>query len=442
MSRQLKVSEVTLKNFKAVREGTLHFVNTTFLRGKNGAGKTTVLQLLDFLIAGETGVKIPQMIKEGAAQAEAEITLVDDQGREYNFSWEIKKLKSGKEKITGKVIGPEGRIADPQALLGAYIKPIDIGKFLSNQATEAGRRKNMKEVFEPLLGLDLSGMDLEQKEAEEERKETRRDLKDKMARLDGAGLRWEELAQDLPPEKNTDELNKRLASAYQINSDIQKAEQASAEAEEKIKDAEAKIRSLQEEINKQKGIRVRADNFLAENYPIDPTQVQAEIEEANQYNSRLRVMATYKPDAEKIPNLKERDEELTSKIEALRKQKQELVHAAASSGKMPDILSLRLNEKDQVELWAKDDRGTLVPFHDLQVQKSYQVLLLCWLMAHITKERNFAALPVTDGSLLDPDNMERLIKLCEEYGLQLVVELVPAYEPLSGLVELEREMEY
>jgi hypothetical protein len=160
----MKLIGISITNIRKIRAAELDFngMNLVEVRGKNGAGKSTVIDSILFLFSGSRA--IPSGV---VTSGEARGVIVGTVG-EYT----VRRVISADDKTTLSVEGPEGKIAKPQDFLDSLA-----GQFLDPEQFRALPSLSKRAVALSHAGLDFTSIDRQIAEAEEERTLSGRALK-------------------------------------------------------------------------------------------------------------------------------------------------------------------------------------------------------------------------------------------------------------------------
>src|SRR5579859_4935762 len=91
----MKISKLTLRNFRAFKEAVVQFPSSGVLMiaGANNSGKTALLSGIDAMLGSNLGPETPHYGSDGPAQIEARFTL-DDTERDTLISGAGNEIKS------------------------------------------------------------------------------------------------------------------------------------------------------------------------------------------------------------------------------------------------------------------------------------------------------------------------------------------------------------
>lgn len=301
-STSMKIISLEAENVKKIKTVLIKpDGSTVLLTGKNGAGKSSVLDCIEMALRG--GKTIPaEPIRHG--EDDARIVLETE-------NWIITRTFTAAGKSYLKVTNSEGTPAtSPQKLLdevcGKFsFKPIS---FIEQGRTEAGRKEQRKALME-VTGLNFDGIDANIASV----KSQRSDAKKEKERLEHAANAIAKVA-DLPVEEVsvtelTEKLQKAMSSNATRNELIGKMETSSdciAANEDAVNDAIEAMAILEERLAVAKASIVECEkkNKAHEDFvtattknlaeEIDTDAIGLEMEELSNTNAYIRQNAEKK----------------------------------------------------------------------------------------------------------------------------------------------------
>lgn len=394
----MKVIRLEAENIKRLEaiditpEG--HLVEIT---GKNGAGKTSVLDALWWALAG-TGTIQSQPIRRGQERARIKLDLGD-----LIITRRFNKQEDGSFTTSVTVENADGaRYPSPQSMLDALVgsltfDPLDF------------TRKKAKDQFETLkrlTGLDFA--DIEKANAEDyaERTIVNRRVRD----LRGVAASLEQGLPDEEPQKADEAgLIKQLVEASAWNLAIEKDRASRQTVQERIEGIQTRIRNLTEEMH---GLQAKQATLPELATPVDAAAISARLDEAkaanevyDQWEERNRILTQAEAgDAEA--------EVLSARMEKRNADKRQMI----AETKMPvDGLGFG----DGVVLLHEQ------PFD----QGSDAEQLRASIAIAAAANPKLRVIRVRDGSLLDDDLMALLTEFATEHDMQVWVETVSSGRP-------------
>ena len=414
----MKIISLTASNVKRLRaveirpEGSLVVIG-----GKNGAGKTSVLDSVSATLGGaKLCPKVP--IRRGQTTAEARVVLDD---LVVIRRWTQSSSTLCVETRDG------ARYKSPQKILddlGAqFMDPLE---FLRLDA------KKQLQMLQELVGLDLTELEGKRAYAFESRRDTNRQLKAEQSRLDGMAnyddtpddpVSVADLMQELERRRVVNETNERarrqvefdtkrlttelagaqsreealVAEVTQLRADLEAAEADLREAEQARADAHATLDRMKSE----------SKGYLAAIVDEETDELSEQIRGAEDVNRKVRENALRQVQAENVQQLKEQSEEWTAKIEAFDAERLATIEAA----------------EFPVEGLGVGDDGVTFNGLPLQQASGAEQLRVSVAMA-LAMNRKLPVLLIRDGSLLDEDNLALVAEMAEEADAQVWIERV------------------
>ena len=416
------------------------------ITGKNGQGKTSVLDAIWWALGGGNAVQ-SKPIRKGATEAMIRLDLGEfTVTRTFKFK-EIKN-EDGTKTVTDelttqlKVENKEGfRPSSPQKMLDGMLgqlsfDPLEFARMDAKEQFDALRRFVPGVNFEDLKVAEEKDMALRRdKQRDYDREhaagtaikvpddapEAPVDDTDLMAKLTSAGEhnaaietekgRREHARQEIArmhAQARTQQDNERKR-IEESREHIKRIEQVIALAEQNIADLEARVQEMDEAL---------AAEPLPLKDPIDTEKLAADITEQRRLMDGYRLRKRKEDHIAAALRLKDEVDAITAAIEARRKAKREAIAAA----KMP------------VEgLGFGDSVVTMdgIPFDQASDAERLRVSVAL-AMAGNPKLR---VIRIRDGSLLDSDSLGLIAKMAEEKDMQVWLESVDSKRPGAIVME-------
>lgn len=378
----LTIVKLTASNVKRLRAVTIApDGNLVVLSGRNGQGKTTVLDCIEYAIGGKD-VICAEPVRRGEDSAEIVCDLGDLVVR--------RRFVAGGG-TTVEVTDRNGlRFPSPQKVLDELYGRLSFDPLaFARQAP-----KEQMETLRGLLGLDFSESDRRHEALFGERTLVNRELKAVEARLKA-----------LPELPNTPA---SPVSAADLVAEIQRAQARNAEVTRKrdrLAAIEARAKALQAELDAlgEEWKRISAEDLTT----IDTAPMTQRLGEVEQINNRVRHNAQRTELAREVDSKQAKSEELTKQIDAVKASKAERIAAA----KMP-VPGLGFGES-----------GVTLNGLPLQ-QASAAEQLRVSVAIGIAMNPRLRVLLIRDASLLDHDSMRLVAEMARDAGAQLWLEVV------------------
>lgn len=406
--RVINLRAKNIKNLTAVEITPSE--DAVILRGKNGAGKSAVI---DSIFMALTGTKIDRPIREGENKAVIEVDL-----GEYT----VVKTYTPKGSYL-KVSSKNGSsFASPQAMLDKLL-----GTLSFDPLHFVGLRPPAQRIIlMDLAGLNFDEIDRKRQELFEQRTFVNRQARDMEGILKGMIPG----SVDLPHEEISISDKVELLKKIQHNNDgwidwsnrvaqkggaVDGLEDDIHATDNEIESLEVQIKELKE-INKARGISISERKhelwILKKQEPDHPTaediiKTENNITKAEQTNTKIRAAQAYKTQKSTLAEFETRSEKLTKAIAQCDTEKQGQIVAA----NMP------------IEGLAVDDEQML--YHNLPVsQLSTGEQIRVSTSIAMALNPDLRVLCVREGSLLDEEGMQAIQQQAKDNDFQLWIERV------------------
>jgi len=390
----MKVIKFTIENYKALK-GKHEFEpngDSFFLIGGNGKGKTSAGQaMIDILTK-----KFPsQPVTEGEKEGYIEFTL-------DNESKLFAKFTNGKKPKVEFITEQGYKVGSPKELmadLAGTAANFNIEEFL-NLAP-----KPRREMLERIQGIDMNALNEEEKEAMENRKLLKRQLKDQEARVTSYD---KELVGKEPVKSN--DLVEELETMNKFNDAIVTYNNRVESLDSEVEDIDAEIerlKTLRKEKNKQiKEIKTKLkDKEPYSQSKID--EVKEKLSNADDYNAKVEVANRIHKEAQQVRVLVDQVEDADNKVKEVRETKENLLQ----ENPLP---------AEGLE-WTADGDLLLdgLPFESNQIATSRKVIAGLQIAETLLGDIKYIHF---DASVLDKDSADEVVDWAEEKGLQLCLE--------------------
>lgn len=394
------------------------------ITGRNGAGKTSVLDAIWWAVAGTSNVQA-EPIRKG--QTKAHIRL--DMG-EVIVTRSFAKREDGSTGSTIVVENADGaRHTSPQKMLDGWL-----GK-LTLDPLEFARMKP-KEQFDALKGL-VPGYDFEQMAGLDKRDYDKRTDVNRRAKEAATLAQAIEIPEAMPTEK-VDEagLVQEIGEVGAFNAELERRAERRVGTEEEacslnnsaINDRERAAR-LRKEAEELEGNAVTADEQAAAlraklaaaeplPQPKDAAEVTARLQKAKADNALIDRAALRKSHLETAAKLEAEAKALTASLE----EREAAKKAAIGAAKLP------------VEGIEFGDGMIMLNGNPFEQASDAERLRTSIAIAMAGNPR-IRVIRVRDGSLLDEDGMKLVAAMAEEHGYQVWLEAVDASGKTGIVIE-------
>ena len=391
----MKIIQLTAENIKKLKvvdiTPTKDFIQIT---GKNGSGKTSVLDAIWWALAGKDAIQ-GQPIRKGEHKAMIRLNLGEC----------VVTRRFTESGTTLVVENCDGfRAASPQAMLDAIIghlafDPLEFSRMDAKKQFDA-----LKVIAD--VGVDLEALTKEDENDKNRRRDITRDIKTLQGQLAGIVYPF-----DAPDEEvNVGDLIKELGELENRNTIVLENERAREKYEARIKEIDATIEDLQAKIADLKEAKVRG-HAMIDALPAmtakSTDSVKAQIAGAQEINKGVAA--------------KKQNGELNAKIalmqnnvdviETILKERESIRAKALLESKMP-INGLTLGDK---EVLYRD-----IPFDQLSAAEQLRVSVAIAMAAN----PKLKVIRIKDGSLLDDASLKIIQEMAAEREYQVWCERV------------------
>lgn len=410
-----KILNLKVENFKRIQLFE-HYPdpNTNIISGKNGSGKSSVLDAISWAIGGKKNVDdTPQPIRNGEKKAEINIELNDLIIR--------RSITPSGDRI--EVLRRDGTpVNTPQKVLDSLYGAISFDPL---KFKDMSSKDQLKLLFNAISSeVSYEDLENEKKQYLEERKELNREVK-----------KLQMYIENFPPYTD-EELNLTAVSGSEILTEIDRVnelidkknklsntlENLRAEAianKKKIENLYLQIKEL-EKRNIQIIVQGKAYSEQYDQIVIDKdiNELKENLKNIEQYQKKYNKIQDYKKTHAELTEITNKAVDADTKIKQVEAKKMEIFQNA----QLP-IGDLSFNDDT---LTYKD-----IPFSQLSTSEK---LRLSFLISCVVNPK-LKVMLIRDGSLLDKENMELLKKIAEYFNVQIWVEVVDDNEQVGIILE-------
>jgi DNA repair exonuclease SbcCD ATPase subunit len=400
----MKMIGLQIENLRKIRAAQLDFDghNLIQIRGRNEAGKSTVIQAIEMLLGGKKAVP-GEVVTHGETRASV-VGQIDH--------YTVKRTIKGDNTYLTVESSESGKVASPQDFLSRIA-----GQFIDPQAFASMDGPGKRAAVIEYLGIDFTAIDAEIGKAEVDRTVASRRLK-----------AFGEL-KPLPKPAQTnltpiETLMKALNEAEETNAAIAERNKDRTETANKlgrVKDAitqytQARIALVQQladldaKIKDAEGQRERGTKILEGKGEIEPSvsteEIRAQITAVNTAGEVVRAYNDYLKKREERDTVKKEHDDLTANIEAMRKKKADMVTNAAI------IPGLTITETGLFYNGNTDENWS----------DSESLMISLMVAAKLSGELKMVY--IKRGESLDPDSLAEVAKFAKENDMQVIIEIV------------------
>lgn len=409
------------------------------LKGRNGAGKSSVLDALFWSLGGQLEGEV---VRNGADAAEVELRFDD-------YLIRRRQAKGKKPALDVKSADGKAKFASPTALLAGFVGAVERRTFSAKSA------KDRAAVLRQLApGLDCADLDAERARVYEERTGVNRDAKTLRAQAEGVVVPAEppQLLEeidvaaiaakkgDVERVKAENARLRRLAAdvgheTARVENMVAAAERDVQAAQQALERAKATLQQRRTDLEVQRRQEERARSTAADLVDPDTTEIDTEIAEARSHNIAVATARRIAEDRRRALEQRARLEQQAAEREVAAKQLTARIEAI-------DAEKAARLAKAELPIPGIGLAGDVVTFDDgvtgpveLEALNTAARIRLDVAIAAALGHRLIA---VRDASLLDAEQRAEIDRFAAERGVQLLAEVVASGEPLTAeIVEAE-----
>lgn len=382
--------------------------NVVVIGGKNGQGKTSVLDSIMYALGGKD-VICEKPLRDGEEKGMIRVEL-DDLIVIRTFT------AAGGGTLT--VTNSDGaRYSSPQAMLDKLVGSLTFDPLGFTRMAP----KQQLETLRALVGIDFTALDTERKKLFETRTAVNRIVTQLHGQMQGLPQH-----EDVPEKELViTELVEELRKAEQHNNqreEFLRVEKAGRERmttiARQIADLEDQIKALQAENNKVVETMHQAAEAAKSMTQIDMEPLRAKLATAEQTNVMIRANAKRNEVAARLAESDAEAKQLTAAIESVDTRKQDALAAA----------------KFPVSGLSFDERGVLLnglPFGQASSAEQMRVSVAMGIAMNPTLK----VMMIRDGSLLDDDSLRLISEIAKENDYQIWIERVGDGAEVSVVIE-------
>lgn len=396
----MKIVRLTAENIKRLRAVEITpDGNTVVIAGRNGQGKTSVLDAIWFALGGGSAMRgTPRPIRDGADEASVTLDLGDIR---VTRTW-------ADNKTTLKVESAEGaRYPSPQSMLDSLVGRMSFDPLAFAQQDERTQLATLLELVE--LPFDPAEHDGRRRALYEDRTVVGREVKALEGQL--AGLPPAD--PDVPAEEvSATAIVAELTVAQREVADRADNERRYHAAVERVERARAEFAAAKADMD------ALAEAMASLPTAPDVAALERQLAEVDQTNAKVRASQQRRSVEARLAEARADYAAKTDAIATLDEEKE----AAVATARMP------------IDGLGFDDNGVTyqgVPFKQASAAEQLRVSLA---MAMALNPR-IRVIRITDGSLLDSDNMRLIEQMAADGDFQVWVERVDESGRVGVLIE-------
>lgn len=275
----------------------------TVVGGNNGAGKSTVLSVVEAALAGKKAIP-SEPVRKGADKGAVAVTLSDGLTVERTFT-----AAGG----TALKVSKDGmRASSPQGRLDELLGPLSFDPLAFDRMRDGDKAETLRRA----MGLDLSDLDAGRKQAYDGRTDVGRTIKQMEGELAG-----------LPPaDPNCPDEEPDLAVLTAALTDAQQRMTAWAQAKSDVLRAEQRIGALEQELAQLRtyvDMRLQACSGLAP----DTEAEQAAVRQAGELGARVRAKQSRRRLEDRLTELRQQKHAFSNAIDGLDAERERRIAA-------------------------------------------------------------------------------------------------------------------
>lgn len=408
----MKILSLHAENVKKLRAVDITPTDSTVvIAGRNGQGKTSVLDSILLALAGKDAAKLmTRPIRDGQEEASVEIDLGE---------YRVKRTWTANDKSYLKVEAKDGtKVASPQALLDSLVGSLSFDPLSFSRLSGKQQRDALLGIVD--IDLDLDHWQKSYDEVFEERTQAGRERDQIEGQL--AGL--PPVITDADEEVSIANLVSQLREAEGHNRDVDAEQRSLKIGEQNLTDAEEEVKRLEDELERAKmrvdGLKQSVESQRERVSTLemkDTAALQDRIAQAEETNRQVRAGKEREVVVAKVVQARAKYDELTERLEKGRQMKAD----ALAKATMP------------IEGLSIDDEGVTfkgIPFGQLSAAEQLKVSLAIAMAMNPT----LRVIRILDGSLLDDGNMQVIKDMAREADFQVWIEAVRAPEDGCAII--------
>lgn len=402
----MKIIELKSSNIKRLKAVELQIdenQNMVMITGKNGQGKSSVLDSIWYALGGKRAAQ-DKPIRDGQEKGEIELTMKSDKG-----TYIVKRTFTEKGSYLSVTNADGAKYGNPQEFLDFIVGN------LSFDPLEFSRMDSKKQVAEltKIVGLDFSELEAKKKQLTEDRLIVGREEKALPHYNDVVIAEAEETTGE---EVSVAELSAKLEKENLIRTEYTHHCTKIEMEKNHILECEKKISELNQQISDS---RKRIEEFSkVQDTAEDLEALRTSISEADETNKKIRKAKEIKENLAKLKAKKDEYDDLTGKIMAIDDEKKKLL----SEAKMP-IEGLTW-EEDKVLYNG-------IPYDQISSAEQLKVSMAIAMAAN----PKLRMIQIRDGSLLDKDNLKVIGEMTKGQDFQAWVEKVDESGKVGIVIE-------
>lgn len=408
------ITQLQAENVKRIKAVTIDPKGSmVVIGGKNGQGKTSVLDSIMYALGGKETLPA-QPLRKG--QAKGKIVLKLDDGIQVIRYFTRKGEADSTTSL--EVRGPGGEtLSSPQALLDKLCSKVAFDPLTFSRL----KAKDQADALKELVGLDFDELDAQREVAYNSRTDKHRQIKQAEAEL----ITISQVEGVPAAEVSLADLTDKLAKAEKRNqmnaadrAELEKARLRVQQLQQQCDQLREQLRQATEQCGHAEGVVTEMTAAVAELKDSDTAALRQQIKDAETTNKGVRQNARRRALTDVAETIKTEALALTEKIAGIDQAK-----ADAMAGAKYPVAGLSFN--------AEGVTMDGLPFGQASAAQQLRVSIAIGFALN-------PGLPIAlirDGSLLDSDSLALAAEITEQYKGQLWIERVGAGDEVTVLIE-------
>lgn len=418
-----RIDEIDIKDFKNLKTVELTIDGRSFfISGKNGRGKSSLIQALQ--IPFDAGMLPVEPIAIGKEKASINIRVsgLDEQDAQREYRLEVSFTPSAKRGNIKIFNDKDEEVSKTRKFVDNIFNAIsfDILSFLKMKP--AAQVEQLRSLLPKQFLDEIDKLDEQREEKFKSRAYKNTRYKELEGSLKTHGYTDEEVKKYLKP-MDVEALDADIKKIRDGQEKYDKVQRGVEERNNRVFDIEQTINKklleielLKSEIAKQEELKASLSNeikegnkWLAEKVRPDDTELTERMSEAAKHNEHHHTLLKYKEKMKELSTAKEESETLSREIKDIDAKKVKLFSSQ-------DVPVQGLTFTQDAVLFEG------LPLDENQVERSRLIKVGAEIAMALNKR--LRVIFIQDASLLDKDSIKYLQELCVEKGYQLIMEIV------------------
>lgn len=383
--------------------------HTVVIGGKNGQGKSSVLDMIMYALAGAQSL-LEKPLREGTEKGYVTVNIGN-----YVITRKFHRKEDGETDSTLEIKNADGfKAGSPQQLLDSLcgkmtFDPLEFSRL---------KPKEQLEQLKELVGLDFSEINSEKERAYNMRTTVNKNLKSKEAQIQGMGaidvncpdseISVSNLMQDLEIAQDKNEENKNIRSFYAKEiQDFSLTESEILNTEYQIMKLSERLHLLKKESDQKKDNLETLKKSVNSLVDVDTVPISEKIKNSESINSEVRKKKEREHLYKEARLLNQESAQITQNINSLERNKNEKMRSAQFP--IPGM--------------SFDENGVImngIPFSQCSTAEKLKVSVAMG----ISLNPKLKIMQIREGSLLDENSLSVINTMAEQSGTQIWIERV------------------